>query len=175
MRNVSKYTLKTFAKDGSLLLYNTRTGAFVALPGERAGECDKLLSSINIASDASLADDLRKQGFLTEAGVDEMAQVRKRYLDFTSSEKELRLTLLPSENCNFRCPYCFIYDRRGISMKKEVYKAALAMIAGRISGAQSLAVNWFGGEPTLEKAGILAFMGEVRGLLCGRSGIKFSS
>jgi uncharacterized protein len=171
----SKYNFQTRSEDGALLLYNARTGAFLAVRGEQALECETLLSGNTGKTSPAVAENLHKQGFLLDETINELEHVKKRFMDFTSNSKELRLTLLPSENCNFRCPYCFIYDRRGMSMKKEVYKAALAMVTGRLNSVQSLAINWFGGEPTLEKDNILAFMAEIRNLLRDRDDIKFSS
>ena len=60
------------------------------------------------------------------------------------------LTICPTMGCNFDCPYCF-EDHFAGKMSADVQDDVVAL-AGRMmdaSGAKSLSVTWFGGEPLL--------------------------
>src|SRR6185295_15549838 len=58
----------------------------------------------------------------------------------------LELFLLPSEDCNFRCRYCYESFARG-TMAPEVRAGVRKLIEKRIAGLNRLSIAWFGGEP----------------------------
>lgn len=62
----------------------------------------------------------------------------------------LHLILLPTEQCNFRCTYC--YEDFSIGrMSSEVSEGVKRLLDRRLDGLQSLSVSWFGGEPLLAR------------------------
>jgi len=62
----------------------------------------------------------------------------------------VNLTVAPTMGCNFDCPYCFEEHRPGkMSARVQNEIAALAERMLKASGAKSLHVTWFGGEPLL--------------------------
>jgi len=60
------------------------------------------------------------------------------------------LTICPTMNCNFDCPYCFENHRPG-KMSPEVQDDVvnLARRILEVRSGKSLHVSWFGGEPLL--------------------------
>ncbi len=61
---------------------------------------------------------------------------------------ELHLTILPTENCNFRCTYC--YERHiNNMMTNEVVMNVLKFLQKRGPEISFLSLSWFGGEPLL--------------------------
>ena len=61
----------------------------------------------------------------------------------------LQLILLPTEQCNFRCTYC--YEDFAIGrMTPEVVSGVKNLIDRRADGLSHLQLSWFGGEPTLD-------------------------
>ncbi|NVI84315.1 radical SAM protein [Janthinobacterium sp. BJB401] len=62
----------------------------------------------------------------------------------------LQLILLPTENCNFRCTYCYEDFEVG-RMKDDTIKAIKILIRKRLSKIHSLSLSWFGGEPLIAK------------------------
>jgi len=59
----------------------------------------------------------------------------------------LRLIILPTEHCNFRCVYCYEDFSIG-QMTSEVINGLKALLSRRASSLSRLRVSWFGGEPT---------------------------
>ncbi|MGW6916906.1 radical SAM protein [Kitasatospora sp. NPDC054939] len=70
--------------------------------------------------------------------------------EFTASVRpdRLQLILLPTEQCNFRCTYC--YEDFAIGrMAPEVVTGVKNLIDRRAADLRHLQVSWFGGEPML--------------------------
>lgn len=64
------------------------------------------------------------------------------------SNSTLELILLPTEQCNFRCTYC--YEDFAIGrMPQGVVDGVMALIRRRAAGLKHLHLNYFGGEPLL--------------------------
>ena len=68
--------------------------------------------------------------------------------------KTLMLTLMPTEGCNFRCPYCY-ESHNPISMLRETLNCIQKYIIEQAPWFERIHINWFGGEPTLCKDVIL--------------------
>lgn len=65
--------------------------------------------------------------------------------------ESLHLILLPTEQCNFRCTYC--YEDFSIGrMSSDVIKGVKGLIDRRLRNLRFLSVSWFGGEPLLAQA-----------------------
>ena len=58
----------------------------------------------------------------------------------------LELILLASEDCNFRCTYCYEDFQRG-TMLPSVREGVKKMVERRAPHLKQLTVGWFGGEP----------------------------
>lgn len=74
-------------------------------------------------------------------------------MDFASrlpflSNRLLHLILLPTEQCNFRCVYCY-EDFTAGEMPRSVVDGVKALMARRIANLDILSLSWFGGEPLL--------------------------
>ena len=64
------------------------------------------------------------------------------------NSRALNLILLPTEQCNFRCTYCYEDFKQG-SMPVWVISAVKKLIATRVAELDQLKISWFGGEPLL--------------------------
>jgi uncharacterized protein len=60
----------------------------------------------------------------------------------------LELTILPTEQCNLRCTYCYEAFEIG-RMDDSVVFAIKRLISNRVPELRKLSVDWFGGEPLL--------------------------
>jgi uncharacterized protein len=170
MFKTSNYNFFVETDDGHLLLYNAKTGAFAAVPLNVKSDIDHLLKSPceRHSADKETLDNLKKGGFLVKAEADEFSEIRKTYENYKNDNKKMILTLLASETCNFNCPYCFIYDRRGFNMKPWVYDAVLKYIEKNAGEHGNIKINWFGGEPTLGHDNIVSFSRRLNDLIAAR-------
>lgn len=73
--------------------------------------------------------------------------LKNEFLRYLSSDR-LGLIILPTEQCNFRCLYC--YERFDIGkMKPELVEGIKKFIEKRLVDLKFLNIEWFGGEPLL--------------------------
>lgn len=68
--------------------------------------------------------------------------------------RSLHLIIIPTMNCNCRCPYCH-EERANFYMDSETLLRLKKLISSRIKKLQSLHISWFGGEPLLAPETIL--------------------
>lgn len=62
----------------------------------------------------------------------------------------LELTLLPTEQCNCRCTYCY-EDHESKFMDEDVISGVCQLISRRAPDLDRLLIRWFGGEPLLAR------------------------
>ncbi len=66
----------------------------------------------------------------------------------------LLLTIMPTEACNFRCPYCY-ESHSPMAMSKQILEQLKTYILENAPRYRDVCISWFGGEPTLCKEIIL--------------------
>jgi uncharacterized protein len=74
----------------------------------------------------------------------------KQHLANSLSNKKFQLILFPTEQCNFRCVYCYEDFEIG-KMPRWLIDATKALIKNKIANLDYLSLSWFGGEPLLAK------------------------
>ncbi len=57
---------------------------------------------------------------------------------------------MPTEDCNFRCSYCYEDHRNGV-MNIDTAASIVKYVAKNISKYTEVHVVWFGGEPLMSK------------------------
>jgi len=85
----------------------------------------------------------------------------------------LELILFPTEQCNFRCTYCYEDFAKG-RMSPEIISAIKALINRRVSTLKWLHISWFGGEPMIAYD-IVSDMMRYAHSRCMAEGIRFSA
>ena len=80
---------------------------------------------------------LQKAGFIGEDDFDEklLNEVKSVYID-----SSLNLVFMTSENCNFRCSYCY-ESHTNHHIERDVYDSALKLVNN--SSKENLIINWF--------------------------------
>jgi len=143
----SRFNVQATTSEGWLLLWNTYTGNMNAFkPAQRDAVLD-MISKRGVASSASpLVAYLSDRGYLVPEHADELRRVQHAYGKESHRTDKLELILLPSEDCNFRCAYCYEDFRRG-TMRPEVRQGIRNLVESRVASLRELTVNWFGGEP----------------------------
>lgn len=87
------------------------------------------------------------------------------------SSRRLRLLILPTEKCNFRCKYCYEDFTIGL-MPSRVANGVVELIRSRRHDLDSLDVDWFGGEPLIAKK-IIFSVGSAIFDICQDNQIEF--
>jgi uncharacterized protein len=143
----SRYNARTVAEDGRLLLWNTLTGAISSFqPKDR----DRVLARLGhegvTAPLDKVGEYLSKRGFLVRDNADELNLFRYRYAQQQWRTDTLQFILLASEDCNFRCVYCYEKFERG-TMTPETRQGVRALVLKRAAQLRQINISWFGGEP----------------------------
>ncbi|HSU12668.1 radical SAM/SPASM domain-containing protein [Longimicrobium sp.] len=143
----SRFNARTQHADGRMLLWNTFTGAVMEfMPEHRDGALAALTAGPLPEPLDTYATHLSGRGFLVPEGLDEVARFRTQYGRQQWRSDMLHLILLASEDCNFRCVYCYEKFRNG-TMLPEVRQGVRAFVEPLASRLRGLTISWFGGEP----------------------------
>ena len=90
------------------------------------------------------------------------------------SNRLLDLTLLPIEQCNFRCTYCYETFTDG-KMKPALVESIKTLITRRAPELDYLRLGWFGGEPLLAHDIVIDLSRHARDLAAEHPGLEFVS
>lgn len=104
---------------------------------------------------------------------DELALLEMRYRLSRYDRGRFGLTLVTSLGCNFDCPYCFEAKHPSI-MDDSVVAAVVGMVDDRLPRITELTVTWFGGEPLVGKAPLLA-LSDAFIARCDRAGVAYGA
>jgi len=143
----SYYNVVATAPDG-IRVANVRTGAVLEFDhaeweGVRA-DLTGTPSQTGVPSE--LADALRQAGLIVEDQAAERREAFHQHMELKYNTRQLHLILLPTEQCNFRCVYCYETFPRG-RMPAWVRRAVVRFAESRLDNMHELRVSWFGGEP----------------------------
>lgn len=143
----SRYNVRATTADGQLVLWNTYTGKITVFKAKQNSSVQKLLSRKGFeAKPEGVVKYLFERGYLIKEGTNEYRRIQ---LDFGQRQyrtDRLELILLASEDCNFRCQYCYERFARG-TMRPNVREGIKKLVQKKLPGLRSLASSWFGGEP----------------------------
>ena len=143
----SRYNIQTTTEDGRLLIWNTFNGSISAFPAKQRDTVKSILTRRGCdAKPKGLKGYLFDRGFLIPEGTDEYRLFQLKFGNQHYRQDALELILLASEDCNFRCQYCYEEFSRG-TMKPEVRASIKKLVEKRLSTLSYLSVSWFGGEP----------------------------
>jgi uncharacterized protein len=116
---------------------------------------------------------LADRGFLISEEVDELRRIRRSFGQAHYRTDRLELILLSSEDCNFRCSYCYEDFTRG-TMRAEVRDSIKALLRKRAPTIKQLSVGWFGGEPLYGWEAVRDLAPHIQAF-CLDQGIKLTS
>ena len=144
-----------FQADDELILFNALEGLSSAcrVDSKHRDEVRELLRPGNKVIDASLSNEnivsLIRKGYLVEEDIDEKQKREALYTDIIDgSASILRLIILPTEQCNYRCKYCYESFKKG-KMPQDIQESVIKYVRKNIGRYSGLRVSWFGGEPLL--------------------------
>lgn len=132
-----------YRTEKNVILYNTFSKAILELGDE---EYVRLKNGDYGSEEEELADN----GIIVEDDYDELGFLKYIHYRTRFSSDVMTLTIAPTLDCNFDCPYCFENKRKG-KMSEEVRIAIINFIKKKINnGVRKVDLTWYGGEPLLQ-------------------------
>lgn len=149
----SRYNLFFDAEDGTHLAFNGMSGGLATLTEEKYRQVKEILASpdtyrFNSKTKQGLREKLLEGSFLVQDGVDELDMLKVRYRNSRFGGKYLKLTILPTLRCNFRCVYCY-EERKNITMTQAIQTSLVEFVKKKMENLEGLSTSWYGGEPLL--------------------------
>lgn len=143
----SRYNARSTTATGDMVLWNSYTGCVNSFPRSEAAVVAARLSRSCVREGVNRLDEyLYARGYLVNEGVDELRRVRVAFGRKHYRSDTLELILLASEDCNFRCVYCYEKFEHG-TMQPQVRTAIKKLVERRAAELKHLTISWFGGEP----------------------------
>lgn len=142
-------------KGGFFHIRNRLNGAEVQIDDPyEIREFERILRRKYVIKETSLVKQLIEQDCLVDAAYNR--RMAKELLK--QEEKTLFITMMPTEGCNFRCPYCYENHPSG-TMSKETFDRCKSFIERLIAEHEFnvFQLSWFGGEPTLCLDSVIGF------------------
>ncbi len=133
-------------ESNQLILLNTLSGDLTIVSPENRKEWEYVLNNPDSSEQKDILSYLMEKGYIINDDIDEQARTELKFFEAAHSNNELLLTILPTEDCNFRCAYC--YEEHNIGkMSREVIERIKLYLKKELPKYKMLQVNWFGGEP----------------------------
>ncbi|MGL4607616.1 MAG: radical SAM protein [Eubacteriaceae bacterium] len=131
-------------KPDEMVVYNTFSKALFVLDD---GEFDQF-EALSFTGEEPFRS-LVENGLLVKDDEDELQFLKYFHYKTKFANKILFLTIAPTLDCNFVCPYCY-ENRRPGRMSEEVQKGILAYLNDALEGGiKGINITWYGGEPLL--------------------------
>lgn len=148
---LSKYTIiKEF--ENKLVLYNLITGAILCVDSEIKNLVNELYRTKNISviDNPDVKKTLIEGGFIIEE-YDELKFMNYISRKARDNRNTLSLTLIPTLECNFKCPYCYEINSKKNRMSNDIEEAIPTFINKILekNKINRIKIMWYGGEPLL--------------------------
>lgn len=143
-------TLKSF------YVFNSFSGSLIELDKKyfeflQSGNILKLSESeINI---------LKNQGIVVTDKCNEKSLIRYFFYKARYGNQILSMTIVPTLECNFSCPYCYEKKLKG-SMSTDIWNAIIKFLRQNWMKFETINIIFYGGEPLLEINSIFRFLEE---------------
>jgi len=138
-----------FEDGGQYFLYNSLSNSFAELNKETYFTLYSYIpGKENTLKDKELSKELCRMRAFVEDDTDEFLKLKYLASWRKFSKKQLQLTINPTLDCNFSCPYCFENSHPKSYMNDDVENDVVEFIKEH-KESKELSVSWFGGEPLL--------------------------
>lgn len=169
----SKYNVFLKHK-GKQLAFNGLTSSFA----EINDDFFRILKSLHnleeeslSSEDTKLVKDMKLGGFILEEDDDELSILKLRSNMGKFNQKGFGLTIAPTLQCNFACPYCY-EERQTEFINDEIKNAIIERVKTEAECKNHISINWYGGEPLLAKS-IIAEMSEKMIAIAEENGVDY--
>ena len=124
----------------------------------------QILSNGNYSGPRQNMDLFLEHNIIRSMGDSVHEQLQKRYNEVINGKRILSLIILPTEQCNFRCIYCYEDYKLG-KMNEATVDKIIQLLEKLISEYDILNLAWFGGEPLLA-LDVIGLISEKAASLC---------
>ena len=137
-------------KGDGVILYNSFTSAMAEMDKQEFEEFNKSKENGFNHLDKEFIELLKSNGYIIEDDYSELDAIECTFHIAKYSNKHMLLTIAPTEDCNFRCVYC--YEKSSIMpkyMDKVTADNIVSYVSNRVKDIKALSITWYGGEPLL--------------------------
>ncbi len=149
MKKLSQYN-KVVKTNGKYIYLNTYSGICVGLnPNEHRVVSAKMNDLIGFKKNyPTIYEKFYKNGFIIDEERNEKEEILFKKRKAVYVDREYRLFLHPTLDCNFNCWYCYEEHPKEVMSEETCLKVKkhLELMTKHISG---LHLSWFGGEPLM--------------------------
>lgn len=172
----SRFNYSMRDEKGDIVLCNFAKGmsSFCKIDSSNIIAYNMLMNSEEIYYDQNKEHIVKlvEKGLLVPANLDEMETVNRLYYN-SAMDSKMRIIIMPTEQCNFRCKYCYETYQKG-KMSQEDQLALLKFIQRQLNISTKLQISWFGGEP-LEAKEIVFHLMTIVNQMCKKKNIEVVS
>lgn len=144
---VSRYNNIVDLEDGGIGVFNSFSGKLIKIENKHENVIDMLKHKKAFDAEKINYKFLHENNIIVSAETDELSNVRlmkmKELMDNT-----LGITIYSTDNCNFRCRYCYETHSKAI-MSEQVQEDLISFVNKNINKYSAVVISWFGGEPLL--------------------------
>ena len=166
---------------GHYLVYNSISNGLAKLDQEiynclKAGK-KGILEIKKDESKKELFQNLYKGHIIIDEDLDEIEFLRTKFNMGKYGNRNLSLTIISTLDCNMACLYCYESDNlKHLYPYNELEEDIIKFVETRIAtmGYSSIFVNWYGGEPLLNKEFIFSLSKKLL-KLCKAKDVKYGS
>lgn len=173
----SRFNVLSKTYDNELILYNSFTGAIGVVPESQKSTVKQFLRQgvieESMIDQQPILEDLIDNGFFIPEEIDEFEEAARLHKEYYHNSKIMQLIIFPTEECNFRCVYCYESFLRG-KMDPQVVEGIKNWVDQKIAGIDMLVISWFGGEPT-EALDVIYDLSRYVIKKCAEHGVKYRS
>jgi uncharacterized protein len=160
MYKSSKYT-NFFFEEGSILLFNFFSRACLKIQDDELETVKEILKEKGTCTGErkSIQDILIKNGFIINSDIDEIDSLEYLYnLNYFRTD-EINVVLVPTLQCNCKCPYCFEAGHKNEIHEDKDYFTILKKFADiNFRNKKRVHISLFGGEPLLKRDELFSYL-----------------
>lgn len=138
-----------FPQEDGIIIYNSLSGGVLKLNSKYEKQYYAIKSPKHEMVEKELIDNLLRANMIVDFKLDEVSLLRTINLISRYKDSSLSLTIAPTLECNFACPYCYEKGRRYNRMNKEVQNALVEFVKVKLRNKSALGICWYGGEPLM--------------------------
>lgn len=130
------------------IIFNTFHGTILRISKKQLSNFNQQFKNLNSCKNINLLNYLEDQGFIVRDSDEEIDSAMQRRNSYLHNYNTFILTIMPTESCNFRCPYCF-ESYKCNKMDDITEKKIISFVRNILLNYNTLSINWYGGEPLL--------------------------